>query len=80
MQTSWQPPSTVGTYTYALVAYNGSSIIFQNVGSATSHIVADLTHLSTYIVFIVAMSGNDYGASYEILTLESGIYIHKILQ
>ena len=72
MQASWEPPPAVGTYTYAVVAYNGSSITFHNVGSATSEIVDNRAHLSTYIVFLVAVSGNDYGALFEIFTLESG--------
>ena len=71
MQVSWQAPPTLGTYTYATVAYNGGSITYRNTGQTTSSVFNDLNHLDTFIVFVVAMQGNAYGAAYDIFTLES---------
>ena len=71
MQVSWQAPPTPGTYTYAVVAYSGGSIIYHNVGQTTSYAFNDLNHLDTFLVFVLAMQGNAYGAAYDIFTVES---------
>ena len=71
MQVSWQAPPTPGTHTYAVAAYNGGSIIYRNTGQSTSNVFNDLNHLDSFIVFVVAVQGNAYGAAYAIFTLES---------
>ena len=70
---SWGPPPGIRTYTYAIVLFNGTNIFYFNVGSVTSQRIIGLEHLQAYLMFVVAMSGNDYSASYVIHTVEAGI-------
>ncbi|CAI8057737.1 Deleted in malignant brain tumors 1 protein, partial [Geodia barretti] len=68
---TWDPPPRIATYTYAIVLFNGTHIIYFNVGSVTSQRITGLEHMQTYIVLVVAMLGNEYSASYVIHTVEA---------
>ena len=72
---TWDPPPRIGAYTYAIVLFNGTHIIYFNVGSVISQRITGLEHLQTYLVLVVAMSGNEYSASYVIHTVEAGMNI-----
>ena len=72
---TWDPPPRIATYTYAIVLFNGTHIIYFNVGSVTSQRITGLEHLQTYLVLVVAMSGNEYSGSYVIHTVEAGMNI-----
>ena len=65
----WSPPDS-RPYTYAVVIYDVDSIRFINVGSATSVVVCNLVCHRTYLVFVVAMLGDEYSASYQAYTVE----------
>ena len=74
MSVSWNHIPTAGQITYAVVFYNGSHIgSFNGAGISTSQTIDGLKHLQTFIVFVVAMSGDSYGASSEFFTLEAGM-------
>jgi hypothetical protein len=66
---SWSPSPR---YTYAVAVFDGRSIRHFNVGMVTSLVVCNLKHLQLHLVFVVAMSGNDYSTSYTTVLLESG--------
>jgi hypothetical protein len=70
IKVSWEPPPIYGFYTYAVVLFNGS-IFYWNVGSVTMIVITDLGHLQTFLIFVVAMSGNQYSALYKIHTIQS---------
>ena len=72
---TWNAPPRIGTYTYAIVLFNGTDLIYFNIGSITSYRIIGLEHLQTYLILVVAMSGNQYSASYIIHTLEAGMFV-----
>ena len=76
---TWDPPPRIATYTYAIVLFNGTHIIYFNVGSVTSQRITGLEHMQTYIVLVVAMLGNEYSGSYVIHTVEAGMNIFVLL-
>ena len=70
---TWNTPPRIGTYTYAIVLFNGTNLICFNIGSITSYRIIGLEHLQTYLILVVAMSGNQYSAAYVIHTVEAGM-------
>ena len=78
MTVSWNDIGTAGEHTYAVVLYSVEYIRSVNAGSSTSLTICDLEHLDTFTVFVVAISGDSYGASSGIFTLEACKYTYKI--
>ena len=79
IRVSWQPISTGQPIRYYVVLYNGNLIQQRSAGASTSLVVDGLDHLDAFIVFVMAISGNAYGASYQIYTLEAGMYVKNSL-
>ena len=78
MTVSWSHIGTAGEHTYAVVLYSGEYIRSVNAGNSTSLTICDIEHLDTFIVFVVAMSGDSYGPSFEIFTLEACKYTYTL--
>ena len=68
---SWDQPTTSRYYTYALIVFDGQSSRSSS-GTATSHTISGLEQGGTYLVFVVAIAGDDYSYVYRVYTLETG--------
>ena len=79
MTVSWSDIGTAGEHTYAVVLYSEEYTRSVNAGSSTSLTICDLEHLDTFTVFVVAISGDSYGASSGIFTLEACKYTYTIV-
>ena len=73
---SWLPPIDPLTYTYAVVIFDAISLRAINTFSDTFTVVDDLVNLETYLILVVAMSGDMYSANYRLFTL--GMLLHVI--
>ena len=71
IRVSWEPPPGPGPYTYGIALFNGSTIFYLSVGSDTSKRITGLKHLSNYVVFVIALSGDQYSAAYRIHLVEA---------
>lgn len=69
---TWNHPPQSGVYTYAVVFFDGRNIFYFNIGSVTSKLIVGLEHRRTYLIFVVAMSGDVYSAAYKIHTVVGG--------
>ena len=64
-----------------IVLFNGSTILWFNVGTVTSYEITHLTHLSAYLVMVIAInSEGEYSAAYRIHLLEAGKYKIKVIK
>lgn len=73
---SWDPP-TNDSYTYAVSVYDGNVIQCHNSLCATSRVIEDLTPEVTYLILVVVILGNSYGASFQTFDFypPTGMYI-----
>ena len=75
---TWSPVTIVEQriIQYSVITYNGKSNPQIHVApSTTTSIRIDGLSSGTYIVFVVATSGSDYGLSLKAFRMEGGMYM-----
>ena len=71
---SWASPRQIGSYRYSIIVFTGALFRLSNVGGSTEpQVVNNLPQPKTYLVMVLAISGNDYSIAYRVHTLGSGI-------
>ena len=75
MNVSW---GSVPDYaSYAVFNY-GSYSATLNRSDSTSEVLNDLQHLMPYLVIVMTVSDDSYGASFTVHTLEAGSHINRM--
>ena len=68
-EASWLSPIPTLTYTYAVAVFDGQSIRAINIGSDTDTVFGGLENQVTYIVVVIAISGDLYSGNYRLFEL-----------